>query len=77
MASAYLSATEAAEALGLEVARLGAEDASVGELLGIGDHGALILRPDGVIGWRSGTDSREGLAEVVARLAARQVEVVG
>jgi 2-polyprenyl-6-methoxyphenol hydroxylase-like FAD-dependent oxidoreductase len=43
--------------------------------VGIGAHGALLLRPDGVIGWRSRgpqTDPRARLDEVLQRLTFRR-----
>jgi hypothetical protein len=48
--------------------------------LGIGNEGALILRPDGVIGWRDDTahpDAEAELRYAVALLAAREEAAQG
>jgi len=49
-------------------------DGSIAARLGIGAAGALILRPDGVIGWRAreaAPDPRATLAQAIARLTGR------
>lgn len=68
----------AARGIGLAAWHLGSDLADPGgqapALLGIGDAGALLLRPDQVIGWRAdglAADPRRVLSDAIARLAAR------
>lgn len=67
----------AAAGVGLDIHRIGA-DGDLGDpggsfenTMGIGDEGALLLRPDGVIAWRTGgahRDARTRLEEVMRGL---------
>ncbi|WP_448609898.1 FAD-dependent monooxygenase [Geodermatophilus sp. URMC 60] len=78
--SAAAEAVAGAEALPLRAFRVG-RDSTVGdpgdrftETFGIGAEGATLIRPDGVVAWRSAgaaSDPRAVLADVMARLLAR------
>jgi 2-polyprenyl-6-methoxyphenol hydroxylase-like FAD-dependent oxidoreductase len=62
----------AAERLDVAAHRL--VEADVLKAVGIAEDGALLLRPDGVVGWRSAqsaADPEAALAEALARLAGR------
>jgi len=64
--------TAAAERLGLPAHRV--QDAGFRAAAGLADEGALLLRPDAVIGWRSRTaaaDPDSMLAEALRRLSGR------
>lgn len=64
---------EAAKGQGLRAYRI--EEASFPTAVGVAGDGALLLRPDGVIGWRAKTaalDPAPVLADVLRRLGARR-----
>ena len=74
------AAREAGASLGLTVDafRIGADliarDGGLEELLGTGSGGALLVRPDGFVAWRSArssTEARDQLGQALASALAR------
>ena len=71
---------ELAERLPLRVYRIGREfielDRRFGENFGVGEQGAVLLRPDGFIAWRStgaAPDAHEALTQALAHVLCRPV----
>jgi aklavinone 12-hydroxylase len=64
-----LAAARASATLGIPVA-LAPLDAEIGDAFGLGTGGASLVRPDGVIAWRTSNAPSDPARELGAALAA-------